>query len=53
MNRPQQGAGHPKITTVHLQRLAVVYIRQSTGKQVRQHQESQFNQRAWCNGLKP
>jgi DNA invertase Pin-like site-specific DNA recombinase len=46
MNRTQQGAGQLKITTVHLQRLAVVYIRQSTGKQVRQHQESQFNQRA-------
>lgn len=46
MNSMQQGTGHLKITTVHLQRLAVVYIRQSSGKQVRQHQESQFNQRA-------
>ena len=46
MNSTQPGAGHLKITTVHLQRLAVVYIRQSSGKQVRQNQESQFNQRA-------
>ena len=46
MSSAQQGAGHLKITTVHLQLLAVVYIRQSSGKQVRQNQESQFNQRA-------
>jgi len=46
MNSTQQGGGHLKITPVHLQRLAVVYIRQSSGKQVRQNQESQLNQRA-------
>ena len=35
-----------KITPVHLQRKAVVYIRQSTTKQVRTNTESQRNQRA-------
>jgi len=35
-----------KITTTHLQRKAVVYIRQSTTKQVRLNPESQHNQRA-------
>ena len=39
-------SGQLKVTTGHLQRLAIVYIRQSSGKQVRQNQESQFNQRA-------
>ena len=46
MSNPYQGTGQLKITAVHLQRLAVVYIRQSSGKQVRENQESQFNQRA-------
>jgi hypothetical protein len=35
-----------KITPTHLQRKAVVYIRQSTPKQVRTNTESQRNQRA-------
>jgi len=35
-----------KITPVHLERKAVVYIRQSTTKQVRTNTESQRNQRA-------
>jgi len=39
-------AGHLKITSVHLERLAIVYIRQSSTKQVRHNQESQLNQRA-------
>ena len=32
---------HPKITVAHLARKAIVYLRQSSGKQVRQNQESQ------------
>ena len=35
-----------KITPTHLERKAVVYIRQSTPKQVRMNTESQYNQRA-------
>ncbi len=35
-----------KITPIHLERKAVVYIRQSTTKQVRSNPESQRNQRA-------
>src|SRR5439155_26759118 len=35
-----------KITPTHLQRKAVVYVRQSTPKQVRTNTESQRNQRA-------
>ncbi len=38
--------GIGKLTAMHLQRLAVVYVRQSSPKQVRDHQESQINQRA-------
>ena len=41
-----QGSQQLKVTPGHLERLAIVYIRQSSGKQVRQNQESQFNQRA-------
>lgn len=37
--------GHHKIQPSHLQRLAYIYIRQSSMKQVLQHRESQFNQR--------
>jgi DNA invertase Pin-like site-specific DNA recombinase len=37
---------HDKITGQHRQRQAYVYIRQSTPKQVQQHQESQRNQYA-------
>lgn len=46
MNSPFFVSGHLKITAEHLQRLAVIYIRQSDPKQVRQHQESQRYQRA-------
>jgi DNA invertase Pin-like site-specific DNA recombinase len=35
---------HPKITPQHRQRLAYIYVRQSTLKQVRQNQESQAYQ---------
>jgi DNA invertase Pin-like site-specific DNA recombinase len=45
MNSPL-ASGHLKITSAHLERLAIVYVRQSSAKQVRQNQESQFNQRA-------
>ena len=38
--------GHSKISPAHLERLAIVYVRQSSAKQVRENQESQFNQRA-------
>ena len=37
-------SGHRKIKPQHYQRLACVYIRQSTTEQVRHHQESQLNQ---------
>ncbi len=33
-------SSHPKIATEHLNRLAVVYVRQSTARQVIEHQES-------------
>ncbi|NER84328.1 MAG: recombinase family protein [Leptolyngbya sp. SIO1D8] len=36
---------HPKITACHLERKAVVYLRQSTPKQVRNHVDSQLCQR--------
>ena len=39
-------ARSPKITATHLERKAVVYIRQSTLKQVQNNTESQHNQRA-------
>jgi DNA invertase Pin-like site-specific DNA recombinase len=45
MNSPLT-TGHLKITATHLERLAIVYVRQSSAKQVRQNQESQLNQRA-------
>lgn len=35
---------HPKISTNHLQRSAIVYVRQSTMKQVELNRESQLNQ---------
>jgi DNA invertase Pin-like site-specific DNA recombinase len=35
---------HPKVTTAHLQRQAIVYIRQSSMKQVEHNLESQRNQ---------
>ena len=46
MNSPHTITGHLKITPAHLERRAIVYIRQSSPKQVRQNQESQLNQRA-------
>lgn len=42
----QRTFGQAKITPAHLQQLAVVYVRQSSPKQVREHPESQRNQRA-------
>lgn len=36
---------HPKITSAHLERKAIVYLRQSTPKQVREHVDSQLCQR--------
>jgi DNA invertase Pin-like site-specific DNA recombinase len=36
--------GQQKITSWHLQRLAIVYVRQSTTRQVQHNQESQVNQ---------
>jgi hypothetical protein len=39
-------AGQLKITPAHLELQAIIYVRQSSPKQVRQNQESQFNQRA-------
>lgn len=38
-------AHHPKIGPLHLERLAYIYIRQSSPKQVAHNQESQFYQR--------
>jgi DNA invertase Pin-like site-specific DNA recombinase len=43
---PAPIVGHPRITPVHLERLAIVYVRQSSPKQVRTNTESQINQRA-------
>jgi DNA invertase Pin-like site-specific DNA recombinase len=43
--RGDGATGHLKITPAHLERQAVIYVRQSSPKQVRQHQESQLNQR--------
>ncbi len=37
---------HDKINPAHLQRKAVVYLRQSTGRQVRENKESQVLQYA-------
>ncbi len=37
---------HPKITAEHLELAAVVYVRQSTGAQLREHQESTARQYA-------
>jgi DNA invertase Pin-like site-specific DNA recombinase len=46
MNSSYAATGHLKITPAHLERQAIVYVRQSSPKQVRQNQESQLNQRA-------
>ncbi|MCL5994919.1 MAG: recombinase family protein [Chloroflexi bacterium] len=41
---PPEAVVHPKISSAHLQRLAYVYVRQSTMKQVEHNRESQLNQ---------
>jgi DNA invertase Pin-like site-specific DNA recombinase len=42
MNPSQNGSvAHPKIAVSHLQRLAYIYVRQSSNKQVAQNKESQ------------
>lgn len=46
MNSLHAATGQLKITSAHLERLAFVYVRQSSPKQVRQNQESQLYQRA-------
>jgi DNA invertase Pin-like site-specific DNA recombinase len=46
MNSLPTLAGQLKITPAHLELQAIIYVRQSSPKQVRQNQESQFNQRA-------
>jgi len=46
MNDLHAVTGQLKISSTHLERRAVVYVRQSSPKQVRENQESQFNQRA-------
>jgi DNA invertase Pin-like site-specific DNA recombinase len=46
MNNIPLVSSHLKITATHLERRAVVYIRQSSPKQVRQNLESQLYQRA-------
>ena len=43
--------GSAKIQTHHRERQAVVYLRQSTPKQVLKNRESAVNQRALCNRL--
>lgn len=45
MSKTEPSGEHSKITTGHLQRLAFVYVRQSSAHQVRAHRESQANQR--------
>ncbi len=45
MSEAEPTGEHSKITAVHLQRLAFVYIRQSSPRQVQAHRESQANQR--------
>ena len=45
MNTPVK-QNFPQITPSHLERKAVIYIRQSSPKQVREHVDSQLNQRA-------
>jgi DNA invertase Pin-like site-specific DNA recombinase len=45
MSKLDISSEHPKISSTHLQRLAYVYIRQSSPKQVERNQESQANQR--------
>jgi DNA invertase Pin-like site-specific DNA recombinase len=46
MTDPSGLSGHLKISPTHLERQAIVYVRQSSPKQVRENQESQANQRA-------
>src|SRR5712691_11769695 len=42
---PTLPLSHGKITSLHLERKAVIYIRQSSPKQVREHLDSQLTQR--------
>ena len=44
MSASASAHSHPKVTAVHLQRQAIVYIRQSSMKQVEHNLESQRNQ---------
>ena len=48
MSNPEHSSLNPgrqhKITEYHLQRLAYIYVRQSSPKQVLHNRESQFNQ---------
>jgi hypothetical protein len=46
MNSSYTATGHLKITPAHLERQAIISVRQSSPTHVRQHQESQLNQRA-------
>ena len=42
---PNLNLSHVKLTPQHLERKAVIYIRQSSPKQVREHLDSQLTQR--------
>jgi hypothetical protein len=42
---PNLPLSHVKITSLHLERQAVISIRQSSPKQVREHLDSQLTQR--------
>jgi DNA invertase Pin-like site-specific DNA recombinase len=46
MQAEHPGSGSVKVTPAHLERSAVIYVRQSSPKQVRVNVESQHNQRA-------
>ena len=42
---PHLPLSQEKVTSLHLERKAVIYIRQSSPKQVREHLDSQLTQR--------
>jgi hypothetical protein len=42
---PNLPLSQEKVTSLHLERKAVIYIRQSSPKQVREHLDSQLTQR--------
>lgn len=50
--KPQIGFVFSKIQTVHLERSAALYIRQSTSHQLREHQESTARQYQLASRLK-